>query len=251
MTDKTGETDKTNQIDGTNETEKTILWQMRNDMKRIIHIYIYIHKIWQDRKYKWEKIRRYEQVRWTQVPVLCGNQQYRTIRSLATMKVDHFHGFSTSMLVYPEVPEVTPKEAGVIATTTVDPISSLTSRLYHLPLVEIRKTTKCGIATFVSENYLETSRWFDNFWWFLMFSDGFWWVSDGFLMVSGGFWWFLIVFWWFLMVSDGLWLTHFQHKRVCVSFWKDFCQIQYFASRSVDMSCRPLPSVFGLLKKCV
>ena len=42
MTDKTGETDKTNQIDGTNETEKTILWQMRNDMKRIIHIYIYI-----------------------------------------------------------------------------------------------------------------------------------------------------------------------------------------------------------------
>lgn len=39
MTDKTGETDKTNQIDGTNETEKTILWQMRNDMKRIIHIY--------------------------------------------------------------------------------------------------------------------------------------------------------------------------------------------------------------------
>ena len=50
------------------------------------------------------------------------------------MKVDHFHVFSTSMLVYPEVPEVTPKEAGVIATTTVDPISSLASRLYHLPL---------------------------------------------------------------------------------------------------------------------
>ena len=73
------------------------------------------------------------------------------------------------------------------------------------PWSRSEKTTKCGIATFVSENYLETSRWFDNFWWFLMFSDGFWWVSDGFLMVSGGFWWFLIVFWWFLMVFDGFW----------------------------------------------
>ena len=40
MTDKTDEADKTNQIDGTNETEKTILWQMRNETD-----YTYIYKI--------------------------------------------------------------------------------------------------------------------------------------------------------------------------------------------------------------
>ena len=144
---------------------------------------------------------------------------------------------------------------------------------------EIRKTKKCGIATFVSENYLETSRWFDNFWWFLMFSDGFWWVFDGF-------WWFLIVFdgfWWFLMVSDGLWWfmmvcgSHISSTTVCFPFLgllpdpilciihihtSHWCRhkgttvtrttkttpggIPTFRSmkcwsRSVDMSCRPHP----------